>query len=486
MSLQVLIGRLVACLFAVTALSAGAVGQIPAVPAPERARMTPEEADEIRAREFEAAIARGEYTRRNGIVLAENRATPETLFILNARPYPGAPRWYERAAVTTLLTGLWRGSQLGRADDFALSRDGRWIAMSRPDFPQNELYLIEARTGEGWRLRYPVETLEFFHPAFSPTEDVLAVAVHAMPRFGLGEIWLLNMEGALVDRVVTPRHAQSSPTFSPDGRRLAFLETARWEVTPGATGLDPEYANATGAAIVRPIVLNLETRDRCVPTDAFFSATTSRRLIFSADGRALIFPTAVEWDIFGPNIGANEPQIWYHNFPELGLPADAAVFTANYNRYSIEELRFGLSVRVDRHDGPVLVPNAPPRHSASTSLLIGTASGHNLFAHQGETVTADGQVVGWPQTLSLEGPDGQVRILRTAPPGAMLSGGLSLRQARVSEDLCTLAFYENWSLEHPIIRVVDLCSDAAEFLIDVEATAARLPLLETGWEIIND
>jgi len=465
---------------------------IPALPEPPGATwLTHDEALALRDQVVEAAIAGGELTGRPGAFAQTDALTQRTRFQLWGTPYPGpyadAPRWHELEAVRALMHGNGAIVEInGTAPDFTLSRDGRWIAMARADFPRNELYLIEVRTGEGWRLRYPVETLEFFHPEFSPTDDQIAVAVHAMPRLGLGEIWLLDLNGALVDRIVTPRHAPVSPDFSPDGRRLAFLQTAPWEVAPGAAGVSPEYASSGGGGY-RLIVTDLETGARAEPADALFRGPVDAEVFFSADGAAVMAPRVWSQSLIGPRGYPGAPRLSYMGVLSSDLPRDAAAFFDRVDRFSREGQSFGLQAQLAPHGGPRLVQNPPSQFEGGGSSLIDTVCGRRLYVHHGQTVrTRRGDVIGSSQTLTLEDSAGHVQVLRSAPAGARLQDRVFLGSARVSEDLCTLAYYENDTRERPVIRVAPLCSDAAEITLDVEVIAARLTPLVTGWEVLND
>ena len=118
---QALIGAV-----ATLAICVSAHAQIPAQPVdPDAPWMTREEAVLLRERALEAALARGELERRSGGgVRPTERATPETLFRLYGRYYPGAPRWYEPEAVEVFLADL-RRLRSAAPPDFALSRDRR-------------------------------------------------------------------------------------------------------------------------------------------------------------------------------------------------------------------------------------------------------------------------------------------------------------------------------------------------------------------------
>ena len=145
-----------------------------------------------------------------------------------------------------------------------------------------------------------------------------------------------------------------------------------------------------------------------------------------------------------------------------------------------------MQVSVSRGDGPAISPAPVSEFPSQFTRLIDTVAGQRLFYHSGEPVMRGGEFFGLPQTLTLESRDDGVRILRTVPADAFNGRNTSLISARMSEDLCTLAYFESETRERPVIRVVPLCTDESEFLIDVNATAAELTPLVTGWEMINE
>lgn len=455
--------------------------QVPARPAdPDAEWLTHEQALAIHEQAYQDAIARGELRRRESYWVTHDSTPPETLFELFARPYPGAPRWDEPEAAPALLAGKWEGSQVDL--DFGLSADGRWIVMARAEFPYNELFLIEARTGAGWRLRHSVETLEFLHPEFSPIEDVIAVAVHAMPREGLGEIWLIDLNATLVDRIVTPRHAPITPEFSPDGRLLAFRQTAQWETSPGASGIFPEYAGRNGASY-QPVVVDLRTKERWRPTNAIFRGNVNFPMVFSSNGRSLVLPTS-SGTFVGPRVSRSSNRVFHTSYARL--PSDASEFARRVDVFSYNGARSGLQISIFPRDGPVISKGPVSEFQSEFTRLIDTVAGHLLYYHSGEPVTREGELLVFPQTLTLETADGDVDILRAVPAELFNGRNAKLISARLSEDLCTLAYYETDTRERPVIRIVPLCTDEPEFLIDVEAASAELTPLVTGWEMINE
>lgn len=461
---QALIGAV-----ATLAICVSAHAQIPAQPVdPDAPWMTREEAVLLRERALEAALARGELERRSGGgVRPTERATPETLFRLYGRYYPGAPRWYEPEAVEVFLADL-RRLRSAAPPDFALSRDGSAIAVPRLDFPSNELWFIDLSENDGWRLRPELETIEFVSVAFSPAEDMMAVAVSPLPGFVLGEIWVLDYQARLIERFQFPNRAPFGLDFSLDGGSLVFFLTdAVWDEAP-------EYA-PRGRSPASQLV-------ECRLVDGACSAVSDARLggrylssIYAPDGRSVLVPETDALSFRGRvDLGAG--QAFSSAYGDLGVDAEAFM-PASPAQVSMAGLRFDL----DRPPGRVIEAfyGPPPLHA--DTRLIDRAEDGLLILHY------DSRTRSRAASLAISGPERTQVVLSRSGERAGLGGERdALATAQISENGCVLAHYAGNRLPNPVIELTPLCRNTSSQTIRLAEAAAALPLLQAVWSMRND
>jgi Tol biopolymer transport system component len=126
-------------------------------------------------------------------------------------PRAGAVSPYAAMQVT-------HGNQL--AESFTVSRDGKWLLYDSDLAGNADLYRIPAAGGEPERLT--TDPSDDFFPELSP--DGREVAFHSW-RTGNRDVFVLPLDGSPIQQVTaTPRLQEVAPSWSPDGRTLAFFE----------------------------------------------------------------------------------------------------------------------------------------------------------------------------------------------------------------------------------------------------------------------
>lgn len=214
-------------------------------------------------------------------------APPGTPPLLGFHPYMfiAAPDGSERAVVARdVVDTAWLGGRLLRSD-----------ASSQPPFARG-LCLLASNTDfrcERDVARDPANDLSA--PAVSPDSRFVAVARSpAGQNAGTGPIVLYEVAGGRPVRALTNGSGDALPTFSPDGRRVAFNRGSDIYVTaadgaPGRErrvitgGLQPIWVSGGGATCrrrvsVRPAVHRRSVTVRaCAPSAGRLTVTLKRR-----------------------------------------------------------------------------------------------------------------------------------------------------------------------------------------------------------------
>lgn len=130
-------------------------------------------------------------------------------------------------APTGLTAGWTQPTNHGNGASVALSPDGVFLAATSMFRASSEISVIDLRTRSGWRLVPPDWRLDLSEQTFSPDGRRLAFIVNAPHNQGVTEIWIVPCAGgAVLQRIGAPGRAYRYPTFSPDGRRIAYFRDA--------------------------------------------------------------------------------------------------------------------------------------------------------------------------------------------------------------------------------------------------------------------
>lgn len=106
------------------------------------------------------------------------------------------------------------------ARDVAFSRDGRLMAFSRPRNVIKELWLAKP-DGSAPRLLVRTGDVEPFAPTFSPDGRSIAYVVYDRKTKSY-DLWSIGVDGRRRRPLVAGPGTQASPAWSPDGRRIAY------------------------------------------------------------------------------------------------------------------------------------------------------------------------------------------------------------------------------------------------------------------------
>src|SRR5262249_45219353 len=112
----------------------------------------------------------------------------------------------------------------------AVSPDGKKIIFSRQTGNYSQIYSMNP---DGSQIRQ-MTSLPAPNMATGPvwSRDGKKIALTVYNGFGPGSIYIMNANGSGLTQLVTTPGGDQNPTFSPDGKRIAFMSnrTGNWEV----------------------------------------------------------------------------------------------------------------------------------------------------------------------------------------------------------------------------------------------------------------
>jgi eukaryotic-like serine/threonine-protein kinase len=180
------------------------------------------------------------------------------------------------------------------------SAAGTTLAYTSGKYRRTQLTLV-SRTGR------PLQTLGepaiYFDPIFSPDGSAVALEKHDAGR-GAGDIWTVDLARGAFTRVSTTPGYETTPVWSPDGRRVAYASDQ---------GARPNiYVNAASGAGEEALLVAAGSRS--FPLD------------WSPDGRYLVFML---------NGGATRNDIWIYDAQQKApRPLLASAFNEGWARVS--------------------------------------------------------------------------------------------------------------------------------------------------------
>uniref|UniRef100_UPI0030D7888A hypothetical protein n=1 Tax=uncultured Maricaulis sp. TaxID=174710 RepID=UPI0030D7888A len=134
------------------------------------------------------------------------------------------------------LQGLARHSV---TDGHAVSEGGAFIAWTPVSGPVNQLRLMDIERGVSLEIRHPSELVKLSDPAFSPDERFVAFVATPPPYFGVGEIWIVDLQRRSAARVdLPPCSSPRHPSLSENAEAVFYSNS----VSPcPTTNFRPEY-----------------------------------------------------------------------------------------------------------------------------------------------------------------------------------------------------------------------------------------------------
>jgi len=169
--------------------------------------------------------------------------------------------------------------------DPSWSPDGRRIAFMSDRDGNREIYSVNA---DGTDVRNLTnDSASDYHPSWSPDGRRIAFV---STRDGNNEIYAMDADGTGVTRLTTHFGDDYAPTWSPDGRRIAFATRNRSDLNTVQNGLDIFVMNADGTGLSRLTRHPADDYDPSWSSDgrgiAFVSTRDGNREIYSvnADG----------------------------------------------------------------------------------------------------------------------------------------------------------------------------------------------------------
>jgi serine/threonine protein kinase len=126
------------------------------------------------------------------------------------------PTGNQTAASTLSITPI---TSSGNVISATISPDGRYMAYVESDQGRQSLWLRQMAGGQTLRLT-PEDTVAFWSHAFTPDGNQVVYGLKSRTDRG-GALYSISTLGGTPRRLIA--EIDSSPTFSPDGRRMAFL-----------------------------------------------------------------------------------------------------------------------------------------------------------------------------------------------------------------------------------------------------------------------
>jgi serine/threonine protein kinase len=260
-------------------------------------------------------------------------------------------------------------------------------------------------------------------PRLSPDGRRLASQI-VDPARGNPDLWVENVDDGSVVRVTTAPDVDMTPTWSPDGRRLAYVSGV-----PGNRRLSIAAADGTGVLRALPCPASY-----CEPTD------------WSPDGRYLLVNTRVE-------LGTPHQDVW--RVPVEGSGGPEKMLADEFPEYDARISPDGrwlayVSAESGRPEVSLRTISGPPRR-----LVVSTGGSQPVWRRDGREllyVDLDGRLVGRPlRHLS----NGDVALgPAELPPVPLIGSGHWGTQYDVSPDGRRLYFLDYRPAPSP--SVIDL------------------------------
>ncbi len=131
------------------------------------------------------------------------------------------------------------------SDGFALSANGELAAIALIGRPVNEILVVNLTNNSATRVSAANDRLKLAHPALSPDGRHLAFVATPPTYFGIGNIWILDLETEDAFRLGESDHSYAYPEFSQDGTRLLYLKERPPSLSTRPGELPPQHRSLT-------------------------------------------------------------------------------------------------------------------------------------------------------------------------------------------------------------------------------------------------
>ena len=121
------------------------------------------------------------------------------------------PRWYE----PDYPVDKWRSPNKAGPGPIAISEDGSKIAFAIPGLTETGIVLHDLTLDQTILFKDKSPVIEYVDPTFSADSKRIAFIATPIPQYGIGEVWIADVEGNYQSRIAEPGRSYRGAQFHP-------------------------------------------------------------------------------------------------------------------------------------------------------------------------------------------------------------------------------------------------------------------------------